>query len=196
MVRLQEALNDLGCDVGAADGVPGKLNAGGRPDLPPVWRWRDAPVARYHDRRHIRRLYTSEGGPTCRPANCRPNRLPITYRSGRVGKQWARPEGGDGSQGLGVRRAAARSEQLSVLAIGEFSVDRGTFDYFALLLNDDLGGDMDVETCRDTHRGLGRWWGSRGDRVRHCRQHLHRSGLRLWSPPSCRRIPRSKRISL
>jgi hypothetical protein len=39
-------------------------------------------------------------------------------------------------------------DEVSFLAIGDFDVSRKRFTYFALLLNDDLGKNTDVDTCR------------------------------------------------
>lgn len=144
VVKLQEALNSLGCDVGKADGVPGKRTReaaltcrkfadGAMPSALNV-----TTVAIFVE------LYTSEGVADLPPGELPPEPLVIHFA------QTGSETSGQDPQVVADFDGTVSGgpvEELSVLAIGDFNPGRKAFEYFALLLKDNLGKKTDVASC-------------------------------------------------
>jgi hypothetical protein len=146
VVRLQEALNGLGCDVGTADGVPGKRTReaalicrkfaeGAMPAALNV-----ATVGTFVD------LYTSNGVADLPPGELPPE--PLVVHMAQTG---AETSGSDTKMVADldgtVSGGTSKVKELSVLAIGDYDAGRNAFEYFALLLKDNLGKNTGVSSC-------------------------------------------------
>jgi hypothetical protein len=92
-------------------------------------------------------LYTGEG-----VADLPPGEQPIEPLAIHVAQAGSETSGLDPKMVADLRGSVSggdsKVDEVSFLAIGEFNSSRKAFDYFALLLNDDLGKDTDVQSCR------------------------------------------------
>jgi len=147
VVRLQKALNGLGCDVGAADGVPGKRTREAALTCRKFAEGAMPPELNVTTVAKFLELYTSEG-----VADLPPGEQPIEPLAIHVAQAESETSGLDPKMVTDLRGSVSGGgsevDEVSFLAIGDFNVSRKAFDYFALLLNDDLGKDTDVQSCR------------------------------------------------
>lgn len=146
VVALQEALNGLGCDVGAADGVPGKRTreaaltcrafpAGEMPDALNV-----ATVQAFVD------LYTGEGVGDLTAGEVAADALDI--RLFQQGSETSGPEKYVAADFEGhVTGEPSGVSDLRFLLNGEFDYAASRFEWFSLLMLDDLKGNKTVGEC-------------------------------------------------
>lgn len=146
VVQLQNALNGLGCDVGSADGAPGKRTKlaaltcrkfadGAMPAALNV-----ATVQTFVD------LYTAEGVADLPPGELPPEPLVI-----RAFQQGSETKGTDkrvvADFGGKITGDPTGVTDVSFLLTGEFDYTANRFEWLSLILLDDLKGNKDAATC-------------------------------------------------
>lgn len=146
VVELQNALNALGCDVGAADGAPGKRTKtaalvcrkfadGAMPAALNV-----ATLQTFVD------LYTAEG-----VADLPPGELPVEPLAIHAFQQGSETTGKDkrvvADFGGRVTGDPSGVTELSFLVSGEFDYDASRLEWLSLILLDDVKGNNAVDAC-------------------------------------------------
>ncbi|RYE07015.1 MAG: peptidoglycan-binding protein [Hyphomicrobiales bacterium] len=145
VVKLQEALNALGCDVGKADGVPGKktrlaaltcrkLADGAMPAQLNV-----ATVQTFVE------LYAADGVADLPPGELPPE--PLVIHVHQSASENDSLEGQMATSIIGTVSGAPGVEELGLLLIGEYNAARGRFDWLNLLLLDDIAKQTGVKDC-------------------------------------------------